>query len=111
MHDDLFALEVVHDPYSYFGRLQAEDPVHWKARDEVWLIIRYDDGVWLTRHPELFSSAMCTPGATVSAQGLKALPSRAASADIQQVFADMFMRRERPTHTAMRQGVHAAFML
>jgi hypothetical protein len=128
MHD-LFAPEVVHDLYSYVGCLQAEEPMHWHARDKVWLIIRYDDGVWLTRHPELFSSAVFTPSATVSAQsrqalgatasalGLKArsprlrrrraaslraaLPSRVASADIQQVFAAMFIRRDRPTHTAI----------
>src|SRR5712691_11570980 len=97
MHDDLFAPEVVHDPYTYFGRLREEDPVHWNARDEAWLITRYDDVVWLTRHPELFSSAVFTP------------PSRGASADVQQVFADMFIRRDRPTHTAMRQVVHGMF--
>jgi cytochrome P450 len=97
MHDDLFAPEVVHDPYTYFGRLREEDPVHWNARDEAWLITRYDDVVWLTRHPELFSSAVFTP------------PSRAASSGVQQVFADMFIRRDRPTHTAMRQVVHGAF--
>ena len=28
MQDDLFALEVVHDPYAYFGRLREADPVH-----------------------------------------------------------------------------------
>ncbi len=109
MDDDLFAPEVVHDPYTYFGRLREEDPVHWNTRDEAWLITRYEDVVWLTRHPELFSSAVFTPGATVSAQGLKALPSRGASADVQQVFLDMFIRRDRPTHTAMRQVVHGMF--
>jgi len=41
MHDDLFAPEVVHDPYPYFGHLREEDPVHWNARDEAWLITRY----------------------------------------------------------------------
>jgi cytochrome P450 len=97
MHDDLFAPEVVHDPYPYFGRLREEDPVHWNARDEAWLITRYDDVVWLIRHPELFSSAVFTP------------TPRAASSGVQQVFADMFIRRDRPTHTAMRQVVHRAF--
>jgi cytochrome P450 len=97
MHDDLFTPEVVHDPYTYFSRLREEHPVHWNARDEAWLITRYDDVVWLTRHPELFSSAVFTP------------PSQAASSSVQQVFADMFIRRDRPTHTAMRQVVHRAF--
>jgi cytochrome P450 len=97
MHDDLFAPEIVHDPYTYFGRLREENPVQWNARDEAWLITRYDDVVWLTRHPELFSSAVFTR-----------VP-REASPDIQEVFSDMFIRRDRPTHTAMRQVVHGTF--
>jgi cytochrome P450 len=56
MHDDLFAPEVIHDPYTYFGCLREQDPIHWNARDAAWLVTRYDDVVWLTRHPELFSS-------------------------------------------------------
>ena len=45
MHDDLFAPEVGHDPYTYVGRLREEEPVHWHARDEARLITRYDDGL------------------------------------------------------------------
>src|SRR5262245_40607806 len=56
IHDDLFAPDVIADPYGYFGRLRAEDPVHWNAKYEVWVLTRYDDIVWLIRHPELFSS-------------------------------------------------------
>ena len=32
VHDDLFAPDVIADPYGYFGRLRAEDPVHWNAK-------------------------------------------------------------------------------
>lgn len=101
MHDDLFAPEVVHDPYTYFGCLREEDPIHWNARDEAWLITRYDDVVWLTRHPELFSSAVFMGGSQASSHG--------GAAGIQAVFSDMFIRRDRPTHTVMRQVVHGAF--
>src|SRR5262249_15675287 len=58
IHDDLFAPDVIADPYGYFGRLRAEDPVHWNAKYEVWVLTRYDDIVWLIRHPELFSSEL-----------------------------------------------------
>ena len=61
---------------------------------------RYDDGVWLTRHPALCSSAVCLGGSQAAAHR--------AAADLQDVVSHMGMRRERPTHTAMRQGVHAA---
>src|SRR5437660_4283245 len=51
IHDDLFAPDVIADPYGYFGRLRAEDPVHWNAKYEVWVLTCYDDIVWLIRHP------------------------------------------------------------
>jgi cytochrome P450 len=56
INDDLFASDVIADPYTYFGRLREEDPVHWNEKYELWVITRYDDLVWLTRHHELFSS-------------------------------------------------------
>jgi cytochrome P450 len=43
------------EPYEYCGRMREEDPLHWNELYELWLITRYDDLVWLTRHPELFS--------------------------------------------------------
>src|SRR3989442_1738738 len=56
INDDLFTLEVTADPYPYFDRLREEDPVHWNEKYGVWIITRYDDVVWLLRHPEWFSS-------------------------------------------------------
>ncbi|PON17357.1 cytochrome P450 [Candidatus Entotheonella serta] len=55
---DLFTHDVVQDPYTYFGRLREEAPVHFNELYEMWFITRYDDLVWLTRHPEVFSSAV-----------------------------------------------------
>ena len=43
--------------WGWFKRLREEDPVHWNELYETWFITRYDDLVWLTRHPELFSNA------------------------------------------------------
>jgi len=56
--DDLFAPEVIADPFPYYKQLRETDPVHWNERSKVWLITRYDDVSWITRHPELFSSAV-----------------------------------------------------
>ena len=56
MHDDLLAPEVLADPESYFGRLREEDPVHWNEQRKMWIVTRYDDVLWVCRHPELFSS-------------------------------------------------------
>ena len=58
IHDDMFTADVIADPYPYYGRLREEDPVHWNELYDLWVITRHDDLVWLTRHHELFSSAV-----------------------------------------------------
>src|SRR5260370_7404823 len=58
IHDDMFTPDVIADPYTYYGRLRDEDPVHWNENYELWVVTRHDDLVWLTRHHELFSSAV-----------------------------------------------------
>ena len=62
MSDDLFTRDVTNDPYTYFGRLREEDPVHWNELYDLWVITRHDDLVWLTRHHELFSSEVLKRG-------------------------------------------------
>jgi hypothetical protein len=29
IQDDMFTPEVIADPYTYYGRIRDEDPVHW----------------------------------------------------------------------------------
>jgi len=55
-NDDLFAPEVVANPYPYFDGLRREDPVHWNEKYELWVISRYDHLEWVTGHHDLFSS-------------------------------------------------------
>ena len=31
LQDDMFTPDVIADPYTYYGRLRDEDPVHWNA--------------------------------------------------------------------------------
>jgi cytochrome P450 len=56
--DDLFGPEAIADPYAHYARLREQDPVHWNARYQLWVITRHDDVVWVIRHHELFSSAV-----------------------------------------------------
>jgi cytochrome P450 len=56
INEDLLGPEAIDDPYTYYGRLREEDPIHWNPLYETWVITRYDDVVWFLRHPELFSS-------------------------------------------------------
>jgi cytochrome P450 len=55
-YEDLLDPSVNHDPYTYFARLRAEDPVHWDEKYAYWVVTRYDDIIYVARHPELFSN-------------------------------------------------------
>src|ERR671922_1760800 len=106
--DDLFSREVTNDPYTYFGHLREEDPVHWNALYELWVITRYDDLVWLTRRHELFSSAVFRndprppyPEIYESDLGLYEYA--------RNYQADQFIQHDRPEHLEMRKVVHTYF--
>jgi cytochrome P450 len=108
VHDDLFTADVIQDPYSYFRHVRETDPVHWNANYELWLITRYDDLVWLTRHPELFSSEVFKrdpkdpyPAIHESDLGLYQY--------VRDFFTDWFIQQDRPVHTDMRKVLHSYF--
>lgn len=106
--DDLFTQDVIQDPYAYFGSLRDADPVHWNEKYELWLVTRYDDLVWLTRHPELFSSEVFKrdprapyPAIHESDMGLYQY--------VRDFFSDWFIQHDRPEHAEMRKVVHGYF--
>src|SRR5262245_35625718 len=106
INDDLFAREVINDPYSYFGRLREEDPVHWNEKHRFWIITRYADLVWITRHPELFSAELPMRPPTYP-------PIDASDLGLFEIFRksqnQRFLNHDRPEHTAMRRVVHGYF--
>lgn len=106
--DDMYTDEVIADPYTYLGRLRAEDPVHWNELYEVWVVTRHDDVVWLARHNELFSSAVLKndprpayPVINDSDLGLYQY--------VRDYRADQFIQHDRPEHLEMRKVVHTYF--
>jgi cytochrome P450 len=108
LQDNLFAPEVIANPYAYYGRVRDEDPVHWNRAYELWLITRYDDLVWLTRHHELFSSAVFKndprppyPLIDESDLGLYEY--------VRNYQGDQFIQHDRPEHLEMRRVVHGYF--
>jgi cytochrome P450 len=108
INDDLFTPEVIADPYTYFDRLRAEDPVHWNATYAVWLVTRYDDVVWALRHPELFSSEVFKrdprePYPPIQESDLEIYNF------VRGFFGDFFIQHDRPEHTEMRKVVHGYF--
>jgi cytochrome P450 len=108
IQSDMFTRDVIADPYSYYGRLRDEDPVHWNEAYELWAVTRYDDLVWLTRHHELFSSAVFKndprgpyPAVDESDLGLYEY--------VKNYQADQFIQHDRPEHLEMRRVMHSYF--
>jgi cytochrome P450 len=108
VRDDMFTRDVIADPYAYYGRLRDEDPVHWNDTYGLWVITRHDDVTWLTRHNELFSSAVfkndprpAYPAIDESDLGLYEY--------VRNYQADQFIQHDRPEHLDMRRIVHGYF--
>jgi cytochrome P450 len=108
LQDNLFAPEVIANPYDYYGRVREQDPVRWNKAYELWLITRYEDLVWLTRHHELFSSAVfrndprpAYPPIDESDLGLYEY--------VRNYQADQFIQHDRPEHLEMRRVMHSYF--
>jgi cytochrome P450 len=104
----MFAPDTIADPYTYYGRLRDEDPVHWNEPYELWVITRHDDLVWLTRHHELFSSAVFKndrrppyPAIDESDLGLYEY--------VRNYQGDQFIQHDRPEHLEMRRVMHGYF--
>ena len=50
----------IHDPYPRYEQLRAEDPVHWNAGIQVWVLTRYQDVLDALRNPLLSSVTIPT---------------------------------------------------
>jgi cytochrome P450 len=106
--DALFAPDVIADPYPLFARLREEDPVHWNAAFQLWVITRYEDVVSMIRNHEDFSSAVIRtderppyppvhPGDLHLLHGVRAFRG------------DQLVEQDRPAHARMREVVHEYF--
>jgi len=49
---------IMQDPYPYYERLRAEDPVHYDQGIRTWLVTRHEDIVAAARNTEVFSDEM-----------------------------------------------------
>jgi cytochrome P450 len=108
VQDDMFTPDVIADPYAYYGKLRDEDPVHWNEAYALWVITRHDDLVWLTRHHELFSSAVFKndprppyPDINESDLGLYEY--------VRNYQGQQFIQHDRPQHLEMRRVMHSYF--
>jgi len=108
INDNMFTADVMRDPYSYYGGIRDEDPVHWNELYEVWVITRHDDLVWLTRNHEQFSNAVLAndprPAYPAISESDNELYEFMRAANQQR-----FIQYDRPEHLEMRKVMHAYF--
>jgi cytochrome P450 len=108
IHDDLFAPEVIADPYTYFGHLREVDPVHWNDTYQAWIITRHDDLVWVARHHELFSSELFKRDSRPPYPPIDEADME-LNDYVRTVGSNSFIRHDRPEHTEMRKVLHGYF--
>ena len=108
LHDDMFTPDVLADPYTYYGRLRDEDPVHWNDTYALWVITRHDDVTWMTRHNELFSSAVFKNDPRPAYPAIDEL-DLGLYEYVRNYQADQFIQHDRPEHLDMRKIVHGYF--
>ncbi len=107
IHDDLLAPEVIANPYPYLAQLRETNPVHWNELHETWVITRYDDFIWVTRQPELFSSEVAKRSPPPSPSGDAA--TRHLEEQARDVQSNHMAQRDRDEHMTMRKVVNAFF--
>ena len=82
VNDYIFSHDFMSDPYTYFAQLRENDPVHWNEKYQLWLVTRHEDLLWLTRHPELFSSVV-----------LRTIPGRHIPPSMSRIWAFMSLSK------------------
>ena len=108
VQDNLFSPDVIANPYAFYGRLRDEDPVHWNETYALWLITRHDDLVWLTRHHELFSSAVFRNDPRPAYPAIDEL-DLGLYEYVKNYQGDQFIQHDRPEHLEMRRVMHGYF--
>lgn len=96
----LFGPEMLADPYPYYHRLRAADPVYWHAPLRAWLVTRYDDVFAALHDPRL------------SADRTIAMQAAADRPELRPFFAFIANRMvftDPPKHTRLRGLVNQAF--
>ena len=53
---DLNSAEFLRDPYPTYDELRANDPIHWSAENNYWIITRYADIIAQAQNNQLTSN-------------------------------------------------------
>jgi hypothetical protein len=101
---NLMRPEVRADPYPFYARLRAEDPVHWDEEQRFWLLTRYADIVSVYNDPR-FSRAQGLQ------RGFQRLPEdeQKIAEPVYHTFSKTMFYADPPYHTHLRGLVNNAF--
>ena len=105
---DLFAPEVIADPYGWFGRLREVDPVHWNDRFGMWLVTGQPEVAWILRRHDLFSSAVIR-GDSAPAYPPVDRADLPLFDEIRGFRSAQLVEKDRPEHLRQRSVVHSYF--
>jgi len=88
------------DPYPFYHRLQAEDPVHWSEKFHAWIVTRFDD------------VAAGLDNLRLSSDRSRLFQEMAGSSELKPFFdflANRMVLTDPPKHTRLRGLVSKAF--
>jgi len=100
---DLLSPELTEDPFAYFARLRADDPVHWAEASKAWLLTRYDDVVAAYADPRLSSDRVRPLLAVLPPQ------RRAEYGPMLETIGHWMVVTDPPAHTRLRKLANHAF--
>lgn len=104
-NDAILSSEAVADPYAYFAKLRADDPVSWSERYRSWFLTRYDDNAAALKDPR-FSSDRISP--VIAKERRRERPDLEL-VETFELLNGWLVFRDPPEHTRMRRLVHKAF--
>jgi pimeloyl-[acyl-carrier protein] synthase len=95
--DDFMHPDVLADPYPLYAHLREHDPVHWNARLDSWMLLRYADVLGVVMDHERFASDR-------TRQFMEALP---VGLDLMgRMRGSMMIFSDPPRHTRLRGQVN-----
>ncbi len=106
----LFEPHLLADPYPFYHRLRAEDPVHWDESLGIWAVTRYASVVAALRDPRISSRRF--DGATNELWDPERLPpeARESARTVYRAFTLLSLMKDPPEHTRLRRGHTSALV-
>jgi cytochrome P450 len=103
-------------PHAVFDRLRAEQPVTFVPEIDGWVVSRFEDIVWVARHPDLFSSKRPT-GPLIARQQRQLIdelfreePELAERISLIPGGTRVLLNADPPDHLRQRKLVNRAFV-